>query len=76
MVKISRILFEQIGLEGLVQTRSSFGTQGHPRSLRKVPFDRKQNFLYFLPTELYAYLVIVLELWYENEIAENRNWLL
>jgi len=53
-VKISHILFEQI--EGLVQTGSSFGTQGHPRSLRMVPFDRRQNFLYFLPTELYAYL--------------------
>jgi len=33
-VKIGRVLFEQIGPEGLVQTGSSFCTQGHPRSLR------------------------------------------
>ena len=44
----SRILFEQIGPERLVQTGNSFGSQGHPKSLRMVPFDRRQNFLYFL----------------------------
>jgi len=32
---------------GVVQTGSSFGSQGHPKSLRMVPFDRRQNFLYF-----------------------------
>ena len=73
--KIGRVLFEQIGPEGLVQTGSSFCTQGHPGSLRMVPFDRRQNFLYFLPTELYAYLVSFCRR-HENEIAENRNWLL
>jgi len=53
-VKIGRVLFEQIGPEGLVQTGSSFCTQGHPPSLRMVPFDRRQNFLYFLFPRSYA----------------------
>jgi len=39
--------FEQIGLEGVVQTGRRFGSQGHPRSLQMVQFDRRQNFLYF-----------------------------
>jgi len=53
-VKISRVLYEQIRLEELVQIGSSFGIQGHPRSLRMVLFvDRRRNFLYFLPTELH-----------------------
>ena len=30
MAKISRVLFEHIGLDGLAQTGSSFGSQGHP----------------------------------------------
>jgi len=45
--KINRVLFKQIGSEGAVQTGSSFGCQGHLRSLRMVPFDSRQNFLYF-----------------------------
>jgi len=52
--KIGRVLFEQIGLEGLVQTRSSFGNRGQLMSLRMVPFDRRQNFLYFLFPGSYA----------------------
>ena len=47
MAVIGYILFEQIGPKGVVQTRSSFGCQGHPKSLRMVPFDRRQNVLYF-----------------------------
>ena len=38
--KIGRVLFEQIGPEGVVQTGNSFGSQGRPRSLRMVLFDR------------------------------------
>jgi len=45
--KIGRVLFEQIGPEGPVQTGSSFGSRGHPRSPWMVPFDRRQNFLCF-----------------------------
>jgi len=41
---------DQIGLERLLQTGCSFGTHGYPRSLRMVPFDRRQNFLYFHKT--------------------------
>jgi len=29
---------------------------GHPKSLKMVPFDRRHNFLFFVPTEVYAYL--------------------
>ena len=54
--QIGRVLFKQIRLEGVVQTRSSFGNQGHPRSLRLVPFNRRQNFPYCLFPEPYAYL--------------------
>jgi len=54
--KIGRVLFEQIGPEGVVKTGSSFSSQGHPRSLRMVPSDGKQNFLHFLFPGPCAYL--------------------
>ena len=42
----------------IVQTGNSFGNHGHLRSLRMVPFDRRQNFLYFLFSGPHAYLVL------------------
>jgi len=52
MAKIGHVLFEQIGLEGLVQTGSSFGSRGHYGWCHST----RQNFLYFLYLEPYAYL--------------------
>ena len=76
--KIGCVLFEQIRPEGVVQTGSSFGSQGHPRSLRMVPLDRIQNCLQ--PTHSFPGTTcpsrIVLELWQKNEISENESWLL
>ena len=46
--KIGRVLFEQIWPDGVVQTGNSFGSQGHPRSLRMVSFDKRQTCLHFL----------------------------
>ena len=54
--KIVHILFEQIEPERVVKTGSSFGSQNQPRSLRMVPFDRRQNFLHFLCPRPCAYL--------------------
>jgi len=54
--KIGRVLYEQIGPEGVVKTGSSVISQGHPRSLRMVPSDGKQNFLHFLFPRPCAYL--------------------
>ena len=54
--KVGRVLFEQIGPQGVVQTGSSFGSQVYPRSLRMVPSDRRQNFLHFLFPGPRAYL--------------------
>ena len=62
--------------EGVVQTGSGFGCQGHSRSLRIVPFDRKQNFLYFLFPGPCAYLASFWSYGEKNEIAEKENWLL
>ena len=75
MAKIGHVLFEQIGLEGLVQTGSSFGSRGHPRSLRMVPFDTTKFPIFSLPGTI-CISRVVLELWCGNEIAENKNWLL
>jgi len=66
--KIGRVLLEQMELQVTVQTGSSFGSQGHPRSLQTVSLDRRQNVLYFLPRTIRVYRV-VLELRRENEIA-------
>ena len=56
MAMIGRVIFEQIGPQGVAQTGSNVGTQGHPRSLRMVPSDRRQNFLHFLFPGPCAYL--------------------
>jgi len=52
------LLFEQIGAEGVVAYKAEavFGSPGHPRSLRVVPSDRRQNFLHFLFPGPCAYL--------------------
>jgi len=53
--KIGRVLSEQIGPE-VVQTGKSCGNQGHPRSLKIVPFDKdKISYIFFAGT-IYAYL--------------------
>jgi len=49
--KIGRVLFERIGAAGVLKTGSGLGSQGHQRSLRMVPLDRRQNFLPFLSTD-------------------------
>jgi len=72
--KIGRVLYEQIGPE-VVQTGSSCGNQGHPRSLKSVPFDRRQNFLYFLFRNHICISRVILELGLrrKNEIAQNNK---
>ena len=72
MVKVGRLLFEQIRPEGVVQTRSSFGSQGHPRSLRMVPLDIRRNFLHFLFPGPCAYLV---SFWSYGE-KKNKNFII
>ena len=68
MPKIGRVLLEQMELQVPVQTGSTFGSQGHPRSLRTVSLDRRQNVLYFLPRTVRPF-PDVLQLRRENEIA-------
>ena len=70
--KIGRVLYEQIGPE-VVQTGSSCGNRGHPRSLKIVPFDRRQNFLYFLFRNHICISRVILELRRKNEIAQNNK---
>jgi len=50
-------IFEQTGLEGLVQTGSSFGSQGHQRSLRVVLFDRIHPGPFAYHTSFWSYCV-------------------
>ena len=76
--KVGRVLFEQIGPEGVVglQTGTSVGSQVHPRSLRMVPSDRRQNFLHFLfPVVPCSYLASFLSYGEKNEISEKESWL-
>jgi len=58
-----------------VQTGTSFDSQGHPRSLWMVPFDRRQNFIYFLFPGPHAYLASFWSYGEKNEISENESWL-
>ena len=64
-------LFEQIGPEGVVQTECSFDFQGHQRSIRMVPLDRKRICLHFLYLD-HVLSHIVLELWQKYKISENE----
>jgi len=73
--QVGRVVFEQIGPEAVVQTGSSFGSQNHPKSLRMVPLDRRQNFLHILFPRTMCLSRIVLELQRKNEISENKSWL-
>jgi len=73
--KVGRVLFEQIGPQGVVQTGSSFGSEGYPRSLRMVPSDRRQNFLHFLFPGPRAYLASFWSYGEKNEISEKESWL-
>jgi len=72
--KIGRVLFEQLGLEGAVQTGSSFGSQGHPRSLWMVPFDKdKISYIFSWGRHVpisHRFGVTVKKI----KIAENENW--
>ena len=73
---IGRVLLEQITPEEVVQTGSSFGSQGHPRLLRTVPFDRRRNLQYFLFPGPYAYRASFWSYGEKNEISENESWFL
>jgi len=73
---IGRVLLEQIMPEEVVQTGSSFGSQGHPRLLRTVPFDRRRNLQYFLFPGPYAYRASFWSYGEKNEISENESWFL
>ena len=72
--KIGRVLFEQIGPEGAVQTGSSFGCAGSPEGITDGAIRQKKNFLYFLSGAC-AYLSSFWSYGEKNEIAENENWL-
>jgi len=50
--------------------------RGHLRSLPMVPFDRRQNFLYFLFPGPCAYLMSFWSYGEKNESSENQSWLL
>ena len=73
--KVGRVLFEQIRPERVVQTGSSFGSRGHPKTLRMVPLNRRLNFLHFLFPRPCAYLASFWSYGEKNEISENESWL-
>ena len=56
--------------------RKQFGSQGHPRLLRTVPFDRRRNLQYFLFPGPYAYRASFWSYGEKNEISENESWFL
>jgi len=59
--KIVRVLFAQIGPEGVVQTGSSFGSRGHPRSLRRCR-STEDKISYIFLTRAMCLSRVVLEL--------------